>query len=320
MHGGTDRALLRPSREWLLAGGWAAAAAIAWLAVDAALTRPLGHDAHAYWLATLDPSTYGRVPGEPDAFLYSPAAAQVLQLVTWLPWPAFVVLWTAAAVASYLWLVRPLRWVWAVPLLALAVEDVTLGNVTWLLTVLVVLGMRSPLAWVPLAFTKVVAGVGLVWYAARRDWRAVGAAVGLGLLVLLVSVLSAPEMWSAYLSLMGRLGGPDITVRTVVAIGLVVWAARTHRPWCVPVALVVCAPLPLAYTWGYLLAVPRLLPPEVLERLDRPFGGFAVGARRALDLPEPRPGSVGDTMPVVDLIEPGGALPSGEPRSERAGD
>lgn len=284
--GGTQQwSLFRPTRERELAVAWAFAGWITWMALDAASARPLGHDAHAYWVATLDPSVYGRLPGSSDAFLYSPVVAQTLALVTWLPWPVFLALWTGSAVVACLWLVRPLRWVWSVPLLALAIEDVLLGNITWLVAVLVVVGMRSSLAWVPLAFTKVTTGIGLLWYVARRDWRAVASAVVLGLAVLTASYLAAPDMWRAYIEFLATLGGPGVAIRTVIAGGLVVWAARTGRPWLVPVAVVLCAPLALAYTWAALLAVPRLLAPATVARLNAPFGGLAAGARRGLDLP-----------------------------------
>lgn len=294
-HGGWS--LFRPTRERALAVAWVVAACVAALAWDAARTRPLGHDAHAYWIAALDPSLYGRLPGEPDAFLYTPAAAQALALVTWLPWPLFVALWTAAAVATYLWLARPLRWVWAVPLLAFAIEDTTLGNITWLMALLVVLGLRNALAWVPLALLKLVSGIGILWYVARRDVRSVVAASVLGAALLAISYLAAPDLWRAYVDFMSTLGGPGVVARAVIAAVVVVVAARTDRPWLVPVALLVSAPLALAYTWAYLLAVPRLLPAETLARMNRPFGGFAAGLRRGLDLP---PSGVVDLRPRAE--------------------
>jgi len=277
--------LFRPTRERLLAVAWVLAGMLSYLAVTAWVSHGLGHDAHAYWIVEVDPAAYGGRLGEPDAFLYSPLFAQVAQLVTWLPWPVFVGLWTAAAVATYLWLVRPLRWVWAVPLLVLAIEDTTLGNITWLLALLAVAGMRRPVWWVPVVFTKGSAGVGLLWHVTRRNWRGVGVAVLVGGALLGVSYAASPEMWVAYLELMRDLGGPGIAVRTLLAAALVVFAARTDRPWLVPVALVICAPLPIAYTWAYLLAVPRLLPEAWVERLNQPFGGFKTGVRRGLDLP-----------------------------------
>lgn len=85
------------------------------------------------------------------------------------------------------WLVRPLRWVWAVPLLALAIEDVALGNITWLLALLAVAGLRVSSAWVPAAYVKVVSGLGVLWHAGRREWRPLALAFGVGLAVLAVS-------------------------------------------------------------------------------------------------------------------------------------
>ena len=277
--------LLRPTRERVLALTWVLGAVVLWLAADAAASHGLGHDSHAYWIAPLDASAYGGLPGEGDAFLYSPLFAQAAHLVTWLPWPVYLALWTASAVAAYVWLLRPLRWVWAVPLAALAIEDVTLGNTTWLLALLAVAGMRRAAWWVPIAFTKVPAGVGILWHVVRRDWRGVASAVALGAGLLAVSFALSPQMWIAYVELMRGLGSPEVAARTAVAAVMVVLAARSDRPWLVPVALVVCAPLPLAYTWSYLLAVPRLLPESFLARINAPFGGLVPALRRSLDIP-----------------------------------
>lgn len=280
--------LFRPTRERLLALVWVLGAVVLWLAVDAATTRGFGHDAHAYWIVRPEASAYGRLPGEPDAFLYSPLLAQAAQLLTWLPWPAFLVLWTGAAIATYLWLLRPLRWFWAVPLAAIGVEDVTLGNMTWLLALLAVLaltGRQRPVWWVPAAFAKLSAGVGILWHAVRRDWAGLLVAGAVAAALLSVSVAISPGMWSAYVAFLRTLDGTGVAMRTLIAAVIVVLAARSDRPWLVPIALVVCAPLPLAYTWGYLLAVPRVLPPEWVARINAPFGGFRAGLRRGLDLP-----------------------------------
>ncbi len=45
-----------------------------------------------------------------DAYLYSPAFAQVISVTTWLPWPVFAALWAGLEAAAFLWLLRPLGW------------------------------------------------------------------------------------------------------------------------------------------------------------------------------------------------------------------
>jgi hypothetical protein len=47
-----------------------------------------GYDSHAYWL-TRRGSRYLAAPGRHDAYLYSPAFAQVIRPLTLLPWPVF---------------------------------------------------------------------------------------------------------------------------------------------------------------------------------------------------------------------------------------
>src|SRR4051812_47472511 len=52
------------------------------------------HDSYAYWSVDLSaPFTAG--VGEKDAFLYSPAAAQLFAVLGHLPWEVFLLGWTA---------------------------------------------------------------------------------------------------------------------------------------------------------------------------------------------------------------------------------
>src|SRR5688572_21440779 len=59
----------------------------------------LGIDARAYWNVDLAHPYAAGVVGDPSAYLYSPAFAQVLAPFAAIPFPVFYVLW---AVASYL--------------------------------------------------------------------------------------------------------------------------------------------------------------------------------------------------------------------------
>ena len=52
-------------------------------------------DAYAYWTTRSGPMYDAQTAGSLGAYLYSPAFAQILAPLTWLPWPVFVTLWTA---------------------------------------------------------------------------------------------------------------------------------------------------------------------------------------------------------------------------------
>jgi hypothetical protein len=76
----------------------------------------IGQDAHAYWLTARIPHLYTAPPGTHDAFLYSPAFAQVIRPIAELPFDWFVAIMIAIDAACYAWLLAPLGWKWAVPL------------------------------------------------------------------------------------------------------------------------------------------------------------------------------------------------------------
>ena len=114
---------------------------------------------------------YGLPPNTADAYLYSPAFAQVLWPLAQLPWPLFLAAWTVAGFALYAWLLRPLGRALAAPLLLFCLPQAMVGNIWPLLAVVLVFGFRRPGLWAFPLLTKVTAGVGVVWFAARGEWR-----------------------------------------------------------------------------------------------------------------------------------------------------
>jgi hypothetical protein len=83
-------------------------------------------DAYAYW-ATRDGDLYdGSGAGVLGAYVYSPAFAQALTPLTWLPWPLFVTIWTAINLGALWWLLG--RWSLPSLLSAHPVRD-RVGNV-----------------------------------------------------------------------------------------------------------------------------------------------------------------------------------------------
>lgn len=221
-----------------------------------------GIDAHAYWVAGRVLS-YGLPAGQRDAFLYSPLFADAVHPLALLPWPVFWAVWTVLEVAVLVWLVRPLPVRWAVPAALLAVPELANGNIYLFLAAAAVVGMRFPTVWLFPVLTKVTTGVGLVWFAARGEWRRLAApAVALAVLVG-GSYLLQPGAWQAWIGLLLQPGGTrdglaGFLVRCVTGIVVTVVAARKGWAWLIPVAMVIVAPVSAVTTLTMLVAVPRL--------------------------------------------------------------
>jgi hypothetical protein len=196
----------------------------------------LGYDAHAYWAVNpAAPYVFDYTPDQYDAFRYSPAAAQVLGLFHFLPWPLFALLWFAALAVLLVWLAR--GWTLAVLAFPAVAFDIYLGNIEVLLAAAIVVGFRYPAAWAVVLLTKVTPGIGLVWFVSRREWRNLAIALGVTAVIAGASFLMAPNLWlewpQAILAVRDRPGMASVIVRFVAAVLLVHWGARTDRRWTV---------------------------------------------------------------------------------------
>ena len=198
------------------------------------------------------------------------------------------VLWSLAAVAAFVWLLRPLGWGWTVPLLLCCAPEILTGNVFWALALVAAYGVRPTGAWPALwAFpllTKVTPGLGPLWFLARGEWRAVATSLGATALVVAVSAALAPgdwlDWWHFLVDSLRSSGGtvgsplaPPLWVRLPAALLLVVWAARTDRRWGLPLAMALATPVAGIAALTILTSVPRLIAPA-----DAP--GPGGGARR----------------------------------------
>ncbi len=81
------------------------------------------------------------------------------------------------------------------PVAVLVMPELWGGNITLLIALAVVAGFRWPAAWAFVLLTKVTPGVGLLWFAVRREWRSLAMALGATLAVVAVSSLVAPGLW-----------------------------------------------------------------------------------------------------------------------------
>jgi hypothetical protein len=224
--------------------------------------RGWGLDAWAYW--GVDPiHPYSQTVGSYGAFLYAPPIAQLFAVAGNLPWPVFLTAWTVLLVGVYAWTTRR----YALVLLGLfpaAVLELINGNIHLLLAMAVALGFRYPWTWSFVLLTKVTPGVGLVWFVVRREWRQLGIALGATALIVGASFLLAPWMWREWIELLLAEAGKPIAPkaipiplwpRLVAAFLLVVWGARTDRPWTVAVAAWLAIPAMWWYSCVMLLAI-----------------------------------------------------------------
>jgi Glycosyltransferase family 87 len=235
-------------------------------------TNMIGVDSHAYWMAVRFPQTwYTRPPAYRDAFLYSPAFAQALWPLGQLPWIAFQSVWIAGQAGVMSWLLAPLRWQRGLTLAPFLITDILLGNMyVFFAGALVVSLGRAPGALALPLLTKVAPGVVGVWFVVRREWRSALWAAGVTVLIVAVSAAFAPSAWLTWAQFLthsaGQRGG-TATLRLAVALGIVIWAARTGHAWLLAPALILACPVLGGYVpLAVLAAIPRLLQFERAER------------------------------------------------------
>jgi hypothetical protein len=211
---------------------------------------PESQDSKAYYLASLDDPYARSLVGGDYAYLYSPAFAQALAPLRLLPIGWFVAIWTLVLVAALAWTARRL----ALPLLLFqpVIASIALGNVELLIAAAIVAGFRWPAAWAFVLLSKVTPGIGLVWFAVRREWRALAIALGATAGIAAVSFAIAPGLWFDWANVLMRNGGTAVSLPTlpgplwlrVLAGGvLVAWGARTDRRWTVPVGAAIAVPV-----------------------------------------------------------------------------
>jgi glycosyl transferase family 87 len=220
-------------------------------------------DAHAYWAIDLHRLYQGAVVGGRDAYLYSPAFAQFIWPLTQVPFGAFIVAWTAAQLAALLWLLRALTLSWKLPFLLLAAPELVSGNIHLFLAVAIVLGMRYPVTWAAALLTKVTPGVGLLWFAVRREWRPLITALATTATIAAVSFAIAPDPWRAWFAVLIDNGGTagvsalnvPLWIRLPPAIAIIMWGALTGRRWTVAVAATLAVPAFYLHTLTMLYAI-----------------------------------------------------------------
>jgi len=231
----------------------------------------IGVDAHVYW--AVDPShPYTTAqPGTP-VYLYSPAFAQLTAPIHLLPWTVFIAIWTLVLTALLVW--QAGLWTAIALLLFPVFVDLTVANIHLLMAAAIVVGFRYPWTWSFIVLTKITPGVGLLWFAFRREWRSLALALGATAAVAALSFLIQPELWRAWFDLLVAASrAPDmefivpipVWYRLPVAVAVLFWGARTDRRWTVPLASTIAIPVLELNALAMLVAMIPLIDPPSAE-------------------------------------------------------
>lgn len=251
-------------------------------------------DAHAYWAAPLDDLYGTALAGGEDAYLYAPAFAQGIAPLKALPWAAFAGVWLVLLALCLVAIAGP--WGLVAALIPPVLIELQAGNIHLLLALAVGLSLRYPHLWAFVLLTKPTLGVGLLWFVVRREWRQLAVALGVTVAVATVSFAVAPGAWAAWVDALlvnaSRPISPDysgvihipLLVRLPAAALVVVWGARTDRPWALAVAATLALPILWVNGLAILLAAPLLVRAEVGDVVRRAIelarGGWDPSGRR----------------------------------------
>jgi Glycosyltransferase family 87 len=219
-------------------------------------------DAQAYWQAAHGPMYLRPDAGGYLAYLYSPAFEETLWPLFRLPYPVFLAIWYGLSSAALVYLTRSM-----LPLaLATVVVPmvITNGNIEILMALAIAVGFRYPAAWAFVLLTKVLPGVGLLWFAVRREWRSLAVAVGATGLIAGVSFLVDPSLWATWFRALAansqlNLSWPLLPipplVRLPIAAAVVSFGATRNWRWTVPVAATIAMPTLWPVNMSVLVAV-----------------------------------------------------------------
>jgi hypothetical protein len=221
---------------------------------------------------------------------------QLIWPLTLLPFEVFQAIWIAAALGVLVWLLGavPAAIALAFPPTARALWlDIGNGNIHVFMAAAIVLGLRWPGWWAFLLLTKVTPGIGLAWFAIRRDWAALWIGVGVTASIVIVSTVLTPGPWFEWIMTLATLpptageaahGITHLALRIPAALVILGFAAWTNRPWLVPFAVLLA--LPIIWLWNslsLLAAVPRLSVTRLLPVTMPSRHPFVRGATRHAD-------------------------------------
>lgn len=226
-----------------------------WLQLTIGIGSP--SDVHAYWVA--DPNNL-YPPAETilhqDAYLYSPAFELVVGWGRHLSFEMFSALWRALLLVVLVFLAGPFT-ILALILMPGVASEVNAGNIQLPMAAAIVLAFRRgpwwPGLWAFVLLTKITPGVGLLWFAARRQWRALAVALGVTAAITLVTFAIWPDRWLGWIRLLTDGGTPEplapyylpFLPRMLAAVAIVLVGA--WRGWRWPVVVGATLALPAFY-------------------------------------------------------------------------
>jgi hypothetical protein len=235
------------------------------------------YDGLAYWgVDTTAPYDTASV-GLTGSFLYTPVAALVFGAIGHLPQAVFVALWAVLIVALAVWLGWPWPRAWLI-LLAPLGRELEIGQFNVVVTAAIVLGFGRPWLWAIPILTKVTPGVGLLWFAVRREWRSLAIALGVTAALAAASFGLKPDWWSDWVGLISRDQGNSAHqlpwLRYAIAAGVVAWGAWTDRPWTVPLGAFLALPVIYPDSFTFLLGCVAVGYPSIRRAAlgRRPYG------------------------------------------------
>lgn len=235
-----------------------------------------GTDARAAWAMDLAAPWAGAADSMLGAgiFRWTPAAAQVASLVGWMPWMVWQYAFLAVQLVAIVAMARK-RWPYVV-LMPPVLWNLYFGNVDLLMGAAIVAGFRWSGAWAFLFLTKVTPGVGVLWFAFRREWRSFGLALGFTAALAAASFLLAPGLWSQWVAAMRDMASlpqsvlyPPLVVRLPMAVVVIWYVARTERRSLLPVACLLAVPNPWFVAWAILGACVPLVTSASGSRASR---------------------------------------------------
>ena len=224
--------------------------ALRWYLILTSKDPILAADARTYWEAAYSNPYPGPELGLPGAYLYPPPFLQALAPLRLLPWEVFHAVWTAIGIGALVFLVGPIGGALAITVLSFVYRDLVVGNIHLMLGAALVIGLRQPAAWAFPILTKVTPGVGVLWFAVRREWRQLLVSIVFTMAIAAVSFVATPDLWEAWLQRMrgdsGRAGDTYLAilvVRFVLAAFIVAYAGWRSRAWLIPIAVVIALPI-----------------------------------------------------------------------------
>lgn len=227
-------------------------AAVLWcVAIAMGLLPEAAGDARGWWLYHL-PDPYVITDYSKGVGLYfAPPLAFAFYPLTFLPWALFAAVWTGVTLAALGILAG--RWAALALLIPFVWWEVSAANVALLVGLAVVVGFRYPATWAFILLTKVTPGVGLLWFAVRREWRNLGIALGATVAISAISFVVAPHLWFEWVALLTSNAGNNgpgyfvvpvsLPIRLLAAALIVTWGALTDRRWTLVVAVTLGYPV-----------------------------------------------------------------------------